>query len=561
MSPWLVGWLIFSAVVLLVLFVSYGIVHYFSDDREQIEQGKSTFSLTKVIGAVSLTACLLAILMIPVDVYVVSSHHNDDFSAFTSQRNTVKVLYVLLYSLILVCLFVLLPFGYFYYEEEGVDDDDDEDYGVRAGRRNRERSGSRGKQCFGAFKYTLVFLLVMVLLVVIGYLFTNGTISSGIDTSGDDVSVPIALKKLNGYFTNQDLILAFVFGCLDVLGFIGFVTYTAYGMAYLPFSLYPRSNNGNSGDDDVENEIDSDAKIRRIDNKLNYYHGKAFKSKEDEDAIKELTRQKDRLAAISRNTRGDNSISITSDRRTKRCCQDFAARFFWPFRVILSVLSLILSLLIVVSLLISLFDRGLNSTCGMKCGFLLDSPSYINPLNELQVVLAKYFPSDYIMFTLLVVYLFGSSLTGLLQGGVRLFWIKLFDIERKRTLHNALLAGIWFLSFVLVSVSIQVIALLPQYSTFGFQKDSAGNECSFSRSSMNENSTECVPSQISVFNSGMQSRLPAFGTIFYIAQAIFVVSYISVGLYSLYRYKTRVQENEHVEYKPIVRHNENDDNY
>jgi LMBR1 domain-containing protein 1 len=197
----------------------------------------------------------------------------------------------------------------------------------------------------------------------------------------------------------------------------------------------------------------------------------------------------------------------------------------------------------------------------MKCGFLLDSPSYINPLNELQVVLAKYFPSDYIMFTLLVVYLFGSSLTGLLQGGVRLFWIKLFDIERKRTLHNALLAGIWFLSFVLVSVSIQVIALLPQYSTFGFQKDSAGNECSFSRSSMNENSTECVPSQISVFNSGMQSRLPAFGTIFYIAQAIFVVSYISVGLYSLYRYKTRVQENEHVEYKPIVRHNENDDNY
>jgi LMBR1 domain-containing protein 1 len=514
------GWSVFGVVVLVILVLSLLLVNYYSDPND------TSTTLTKTIGAVALTVALLAALLIPVDVFIVSSDKID------ADVIGVKSLYIVFYSIILVSLFGLLPFGYFYYEEEE---------GPEESRRGAQQKMSissptsphdtdaarKAKQSCRALKYTLMFLTVMVLLLVIGIVLSNG--------GPKDSSAPV-VKKVESYFAAKDVILAFAIACLMVVGMVGWITYTAYGMALLPVFLFPRRKSNPESDSKKFSVQDLESKLLKIDSRLQYYVAKGFKTQADESTIRDLKTEKRKYELLIKEKK--KSPEDRSDRTSVREKTVFVLA--WPFRMLLAILSLALALLVVVSLAITIFDRGLNSPCGFKCGFVLNSPTMVNPLNAIQLGLAKYFPADYVFFSMLVLFFFACSLVGLLDGGVRIFCLKLYDITPRKTMQNALLSGIWLLCFVLVGINVFVTDLLSQYTSFGDQRDPEGRMCTFEDSSAGH----CEPTQISVFILGMKSKLPAFGVIFYFSQVVFVLSYGVIGLYSLWKCKNRLQETE-----------------
>jgi len=368
--------------------------------------------------------------------------------------------------------------------------------------------------------------VVMLLLLVIGIVLSNG---------GPNTSSAPAVNKVEEYFSARDVILAFAIGCLTVVGMIGWITYTAYGMALLPLLIFPRGKSSPATDAKNLSMQDLEGKRLKVDSRLQYFLAKGFKTQADEQTIRDLKIEKRKIEVlIGEKQRPAEEKKDSSIGKTAVCV------VAWPFRFILATFTLILGLLVVVSMAITIFDRGLNSSCGIRCGFMLSTPTMISPLNSIQVALAKYFPADYVFFSVLVIFFFACSLAGMLDGGVRIFCLKMYDISARKTMQNALLSGIWLLSFVLVAINIVVTDLLAQYTSFGDQRDSNGNLCTFASSS----TTECVPTQISVFINGLEAKLPVFGVIFFFSQVLFALSYCIIGLYSLYKCKNRLQETE-----------------
>jgi len=62
----------------------------------------------------------------------------------------------------------------------------------------------------------------------------------------------------------------------------------------------------------------------------------------------------------------------------------------------------------------------MNSECGISCGFVVEKNTYFNPLDQFLVQLSKFFPLDYILFATILLYVFISSLYGLVKLGVRI---------------------------------------------------------------------------------------------------------------------------------------------
>ena len=94
-------------------------------------------------------------------------------------------------------------------------------------------------------------------------------------------------------------------------------------------------------------------------------------------------------------------------------------KYLTPFRIILGICCLGVSIIIVFSILISNIDRLINSKCGFSCGYVLDKNTLFNPLDSLFVQLSKIFPLDLIFLGLILLYVFISSLFGLIRLGIR----------------------------------------------------------------------------------------------------------------------------------------------
>ena len=103
-----------------------------------------------------------------------------------------------------------------------------------------------------------------------------------------------------------------------------------------------------------------------------------------------------------------------------------------PFRWLLGVTCLVISSLIFVSIFLSSFDRLTNSLCGIKCGFVIEKPYFLNPIDWLLVHSSKIFPLDYIIFICLVFYVFICVLYGIIKLGIKFlcFTVRTIIINR-----------------------------------------------------------------------------------------------------------------------------------
>ena len=151
-------WVVYAVVVVLLVAIASIFIYLYQAPRER------SISVT-IVCIFTLTSLLATVLLLPVDVALVSSTtssrtgHRKEWATQDRVDNivlTLKIVYYTLYSLdALLCLLVV-PFTYFWYEE----------YDEVA---SEEGSQTIGSRFLGAFKYTIAFIALVVIIFLVGF--------------------------------------------------------------------------------------------------------------------------------------------------------------------------------------------------------------------------------------------------------------------------------------------------------------------------------------------------------------------------------------------------------
>lgn len=164
-------WVVYAVVVALIALITSLFIYTYQSSRE-----RSAF--VTIVCIFTLTALSATILLLPVDVALVSSTTSSRLGQRKEWANqqrvdeillTLTIVYYTLFSLdALLCLLVV-PFTYFWYEE----------YDEVA---TEDGTQTFAKRFWGAFKYTIAFMLLIVILFVVGFF------------------VPVATNKHGGHY-------------------------------------------------------------------------------------------------------------------------------------------------------------------------------------------------------------------------------------------------------------------------------------------------------------------------------------------------------------------------
>lgn len=163
-------WIVYAVVIAILLAVASVFIYVYQTPRDR----SPSVTLTCILA---ITSLLATVLLLPVDVALVSLTTSSKLGrrkdwatqdAVDSITYSLTVIYYLLYSLdALLCLLVV-PFTYFWYEEY-------DEVAVEAGEQ------TLGQRLWGALKYTLTFIAIVVILFLVGFFVPVSKNKSGID--------------------------------------------------------------------------------------------------------------------------------------------------------------------------------------------------------------------------------------------------------------------------------------------------------------------------------------------------------------------------------------------
>jgi LMBR1 domain-containing protein 1 len=151
-------WVAYAAALALLLAIATTFVFIYQTPRDR--------SASVTIVCIFTTLALLAtVLLIPVDVALVSSTSRSSLGRkkdwATPEKvddivHTLQIVYYTLYSLDAVLCLLVVPFTYFWHEEY---DEDAAQHGEQ----------TAGQRLWGALKYTLAFLVFVVIIFLVGF--------------------------------------------------------------------------------------------------------------------------------------------------------------------------------------------------------------------------------------------------------------------------------------------------------------------------------------------------------------------------------------------------------
>lgn len=513
-----------GGLLLLILLMTNCFFRTYADSREGSK-------LVSCSGTLALTVSLLCLLLIPLDIFIVSYELNgdgshEDLAMLNRATSVMSYIYFGLYGLMLFSAFFLLPFAYFFYEEE------EEDQKVST-------------QACGALKYSLIFVIIFVVLLVCGIVLIQNKGYPSDDWKGD------LLKN----FTKGSGIIYFSIGTCVLFGLLAWVCYTGYGLAAFPIALM----RGNQSSMD-SGELLSTSAQGEMEGTLmsNRQKQEWLKAKYDESNPSSWA-SKDRIQ-MHKLEREERTLRSTLDKDVRRNGQSASSSrcdclgacwtILSPFRWVIGITLSLVSLLMVVSIAITVTDKLMHSECKLKCGYALDKTTFPNPIDLVLTESAKVFPVDFVVFGFFAIYTFICSVNGLVALGVRLCGYKLYNIRPSRTMPHALLFGTWLLMFVVLTINIQTMTLSPQYATFGTQfffpasnhthphpntthhngmvltdtSSSSKTECTMAGYVQHGN--QCAMTQIGAFVHTLNLQIPFFGGVIFFANILFIAVYL-----------------------------------
>ncbi|NWR10290.1 LMBD1 protein, partial [Paradoxornis webbianus] len=434
-SDLLTGWCLFGLALLVILIFCWVYVRKYQSRRE-------SEVISTITAIFALAVALITSALLPVDIFLVSymKNQNGTFKVWADTNvsrqieDTVLYGYYTLYSIILFCVFLWIPFVYFYYEEKEDDD------------------GNTCSQVKTALKYTLGFITVCAVLLLIGAFVPLDIPNKKNSTEWEKVK--LLFEELGS--SHGLTALSFSISSLTVIGMLAAITYTAYGMSALPLNLIKGTTSASyerlENTEDIE-EVEQH--LLRIKSKCR--DGRPLSSRDRQT----LQRLEQRLRTLGRRER--RLRSIEKSWWTKFC------KGIRPLKIVCGVFFIIVALLFTVSLFLSNLDKALHSA-GFNSGFIILGTNLTNPLNMLLPVLQRVFPLDYILITTIVMYFIFTSMAGIRNMGIWFFWTRLYKIRRGKTRPQALLFLCMILLLIVLHTSYMIYSLAPQYVMYGSQK-------------------------------------------------------------------------------------------
>ncbi|KAK3709305.1 hypothetical protein LTR37_011043 [Vermiconidia calcicola] len=525
-------WVTYAVALAILFFIAGIFVFIYQKPSER------SASVT-IVCFITVFALLATVLLMPVDIALTSSTTNrklgtkKDWATPDAVDNILfqlKVVYYTLYSLDAVLCLLVVPFTFFFYEE----------YDEVAA---EEGSQTIGHRLWGAFKYTIGFLVLVLILFLVGFF------------------IPVAKKARDehkdlGYF--KDLLtqnhgeraLTFSIGILLTIGTILYCLYTAPGLALLPLSLIktaPRISAPQIAASSSSQLAQNRERQRQLEGRNEGREGglDARDRRELEALVREertLVRR-ERLAAES-SGEGSNFL-------IKAWVKIEAV--FRPLKLIGGLLLLVITLIIFASMLITCIDKIKNSVCRSSCGFLLGETQIFNPVNSLMTFTSKVFPIDYILFLLLTMLFFAASVLGVATIGIRFLWVTLFKIRQRHTSPSAMLIATVLLTLMVFALNYSLAMIVaPQYATFGPQTycdrpsrhPDEQPDCSNHKKAIKPCSERsdnpvanmvCTPSVVSTFLNRITVNFPYLGVVDFWAQFAFLGIFLLVFVVMLFR--------------------------
>ncbi|KAM0282347.1 hypothetical protein ACHAQH_003026 [Verticillium albo-atrum] len=523
-------WVTYAAVIALCLLIASITTFTWQAPRERSV-------LVSTVAIISLTALLATILLLPVDIALVSSTTSatlgvkKDWATESRVHNILKTLRIVYYSLYsfdaLLCLLVI-PFTYFFYEEY----DEIED---------QEGTRPFATRLVSALKYTAVFVALVLILFLVGFFVP----AAGNDSkAGWDLDYFQRLLAEN----NGQKALAFTLGLLITLGTLLYIVYTAAGLALLPMSFIksapaisaPQLTESTATALEQNQERQRQLEMRNAGRQ----DGMPSKDRRELEALMREERTLRRRERIAAEASGEGRSKIYQF-WLKVCA------VFRPVKLLGGILLLLIALFIWVSMLITGIDKAKNSICKQRCGYILGHLNIFQPINWIFLKSARAFPVDYILMTLLVLFLFSSSITGIATVGIRFLWVRIFQIRKGRTAPQALLIATVMLALIILAINYSVAMIIaPQYSIYGTQtwcsaphgkgeipdcRDRPDYIVTCSEALSKEARSVCTPSVMSEFLNRVTITWPFFGAVDFWAQFAFLAVFLIVFITGLFR--------------------------
>jgi LMBR1 domain-containing protein 1 len=533
-------WIVYAIVVTVLLAVASIFIYIYQTPRD-----RSPF--VTLVSIITITALLATVLLQPVDVALVSSTTSSKLGRrkdWASQEEvdkivfSLKVVYYLLYSLDAVLFLLVVPFTYFWYEEY-------DEVSVEEGEQ------TFGKRFWGAFKYTIAFILLAVILFLAGFFIPIRGLEGDRDLDffkkllTEDRKLLISppplflLPFLDRclHSTDGERALTFALGLLLTLGTCLYVVYTSTGFAFLPITLIktaPTISNP-SLKASTSSQLEGNRERQR---QLNARCGG------DPDQLSSKDRRElDRLVREERTLiRRQRLIEEAQGSGRSWLIRTWykVEAVFRPFKLLGGIILLLVAILVWVSMLLTAIDKAKNSVCKQNCGYILAHINVFNPTNWIFVQSARVFPVDYVLFALVVLLFFTSSVVGIATVGIRFLWIRIFQIRQGHTSPQALLLATVMLTLITLALNYAMSMIVaPQYATFGPQTFcdkplgafSTQPDCSNDRdlvkpcTELADNPSAkavCTPSVVSTFFNRVTLNFPYFGVIIFWAQFAFL---------------------------------------
>jgi LMBR1 domain-containing protein 1 len=343
-------WIAYAIAIALVAIIAAVFTYTYQTPRDRS-------ALVSTIAILTLTSLLATVLLLPVDIALVSSTASVSLGskkAWATPKTvdqilmTLKIVYYVLYSLDALLCLIVVPFTYFFYEE--YDDVDAE-----------EGRQTFSQRFFGALKYTLIFVVLVVILFLVGFFAPIAR-----DRQEDHLDLDYFKRLLSE--GHGERALTFALGLLISLGTLLYLLYTAAGFALLPISFI-KSAPSISAPQLAETTSSALERNRERQRQLEGRStgrsgGLPAKDQRELEALVREERTLVRRERLAAEARGDGKSAIVKA-WTKLCA------VFRPLKLIGGILLLLVALLVWVSMLITGIDKAKNSICGRHCGYIL----------------------------------------------------------------------------------------------------------------------------------------------------------------------------------------------
>eukprot|EP00347_Sterkiella_histriomuscorum_P022538 403338112 len=562
---------LFSLLLFLssnLIFISFALLKYYTDPNE-------TVKLALIAQVISFSSVLVYITIIPFDVYSAVNHHQKVLLGFE-----IYDLYFVDYVIMISLCFVILPFTYFYAEEQlesedsndffqigqysdeeaEEEEDEEEEIGVvsetnstsgstiikvQSERKKRKNASIKENvkliwtRSLKALRNTIIFLALFLVTLIASYLLSQTSFSHENQSSKllDQWKQQIFDTKQQG-----EPLLRFILTLFILIGAFVKLLYNSYGMAAMPMLLI----RGQMSLEDEKNAINKSIdqvreQLRSIQEKYQRSHEQVSKS--DKQKLRKLRQDERTLNVKSSKIQTYLQIREQKLMNSWKIVSKFL-KFMTPFRIVMGVFCLCLSLLIVASIVVANLDKFIHSKCGFSCGYFIEEFSLFNPLDWLLVHLSRLFPLDLILIGIILFYVFISCLFGIVRLGIRTFWLNTFHIKKRDTSAQALTLASFFIILMVFAFSMQLLTIAPQYTTFGSQKLKNGQPCGLQQNSTKmtrlKQSDQCEMTAISSFYNKIMLSMPFFGILYFILSWAFVITFF---IFLLYHISKKVESN------------------